>query len=165
MNGQPRNPTVHIRKATVDDLEAINQLIGRAIATWTLSDRVKRLSLPSYLYDAIDFDHLDVALVEEGGTVLAVATHQSADPADLPEGKTGLLLHGLYVTPDAWGRGLGRMLLQDCARAAQQQRLNGVLVKASRDSQGFFTHLGLRQLPVSDPRRDYARRYWLEVAQ
>lgn len=166
MNNFPAHPAVQ-RQGTRSDLEAINRLIGRAIDTWKLSARVKRLSLPSYQYDAIDLDHLEVTLIEEAAgqanTLLAVATRESADPADLPAGKSGLLLHGLYVTPEAWGRGLGTRLLRDCAYAAQQQGVHGVLVKATRDSEGYFASRGLHLLPVCDPHRDFPRRYWLEV--
>lgn len=61
MKNHGDNPTTTLRQGTPADLDAVNQLISRAIATWTLSDRVKRLSLPSYQYDAVDYDHLGSA--------------------------------------------------------------------------------------------------------
>ncbi len=156
--------TVQLRRGSLDDLTAINDIITRAIGTWTVAERVKRLSLPLYHYQAVDLDHLDIVLAMDGLQPLAVAAWEPAEPKQLPPGRTGLLLHGLYVAPDAARGGLGTTLLQACLDAARKGGLDGVLVKATRDAAGFFERSGCERLPVLRDDRDYELRYWLPVS-
>jgi predicted N-acetyltransferase YhbS len=152
-----------LRPATADDLAAINAVVEAAFMTWQLPERVKRLSLPSYRYDAFDLQHLTLTLAERDGEVLGVAAWEPADPADCPGQQRGLLLHGLYVHPEHMRMGIGRELLQAARRSAREQGFNGVLVKAQSDAEGFFLHQGLQALPVDNPSRDYAKRFWLAI--
>ena len=46
--------SLNLRPAAPDDLEEVNQVIEAAVMTWDLTERVKRLSLPSYRYNAHD---------------------------------------------------------------------------------------------------------------
>ncbi|TVS15971.1 MAG: GNAT family N-acetyltransferase [Gammaproteobacteria bacterium] len=156
--------TVQLRRGGLDDLTSINDIITRAIGTWTVAERVKRLSLPLYHYQAVDLDHLDIVLAMDGPRPLAVAAWEPAEPKQLPPGRTGLLLHGLYVAPDAARGGLGTTLLQACLEAAREGGLDGVLVKATRDAAGFFERSGFERLPVLRDDRDYELRYWLPVS-
>lgn len=153
--------TTGLRRGKVADLDAVNTIITRAIATWTVSDRVKRLALPSYHYTPDDFTQLEflVALVDD--QLAAVAAWEPAATADLPPEYSGLLLHGLFVDPATSGQGLGRRLLHACADRAREQNRDGVLLRATRDSASFFEHCGLRKLPVENAERDHSLRYWL----
>jgi GNAT superfamily N-acetyltransferase len=158
-------PTIKIRPATLDDLDAVNRVIEAAIMTWNLPERVKRLSLPSYRYNALDFEHLQMAVaVDADGRILGVAGWEPAEPRDCPAGKTGLLLHGLYVDPAASRQGIGARLLDAAASAARNAGMDGLLVKAQEDAVGFFLRQGLRALPVEDRARHYANRLWKELA-
>lgn len=152
---------MQLRRGDVTDLEAINGVVTRAIDTWEVSDRVKRLALPVYHYAPEDFAHLEFLLTLVDGRVTAVAAWEPAASEELPSGFDGLLLHGLFVDPDACGRGLGTALLHACADRAREQGLDGVLVRATRDSASFFERRGLTKLPVVDADRDHALRYWL----
>ena len=110
-----------------------------AIATWDLPERVKRLTLPSYSYQAHDLEHLTLMLAEAAGEgLLGVAAWESADPADAPPGRRALLLHGLYVRPDRHRRGIGSRLLAAAEQAAEQGGSDGLLVKAQPGAEGFF---------------------------
>jgi len=152
--------TVKCRTACKADLPAINGVIERAVMTWRLPDRVKRLSLPLYRYNEMDLGHLEVWVAEEAGQIAALAAWEPAEAADVPEGCRGLLLHGLYVDPARQRQGIGAQLLAACVRRARELGLDGVLVKAQADAEAFFRGQGLERLEVRDAARDYALRYW-----
>ncbi|MBW8330187.1 MAG: GNAT family N-acetyltransferase [Thiobacillus sp.] len=159
-----QSPTTafRLRQAHADDLPAINGVVERAIATWKLPERVKRLSLPSYRYHAHDLVHLHLVVAEDTDHAqVGVAAWEPANPRDLPTGKNGLLLHGLYVDPAHQRRGVGSQLLDAATEAARTQGLAGVLVKAQADAIGFFEACGLQWLPVGDAARHYPHRFWL----
>lgn len=154
--------TIAIRPAAPADLPAINHVIEAAVMTWDLPDRVKRLSLPSYRYDELDFQHLTMTVAANAdGRVVGVAAWEAAEARDCPPGKRGLLLHGLYVDPAAQRAGIGSALLDMAAEAARATGVDGVLVKAQADAVPFFSARGLTALPVEDPTRHYQHRYWL----
>jgi len=157
-------PTVGLRPAHEADLAALNAVVERAFMTWRLPERVKRLSLPSYRYHRHDLGHLQLVVAEDtDNAIVGVAAWEPADPRDLPAGQTGLLLHGLYVDPAKQGHGIGSRLLQAAAAAARERGMNGVLVRAQADADGFFESRGLLRLPVEDPGRHYPHRFWLAV--
>jgi GNAT superfamily N-acetyltransferase len=156
---------IPLRQATADDLPAINRVIEAAVMDWKLPERVKRLSLPSYRYQPLDLDHLQLWLAEDShGQVLGIAAWEPADPHDTPESCSGLLLHGLYVHPAHQRQGLGGRLLTAAEQAARQLGLQGLLVKAQQDALGFFRARGLRPVPVQDPARHYANRLWKNLS-
>lgn len=160
----PRANAVHLRRAGTDDLTSLNALIERAVMTWQLAERVKRLSLPSYLYHPHDLDHLHIEVVEDAKhTLNAVAAWEPANPRDLPAGQRGLLLHGIYVDPAHLRQGIGSRLLDAALTAAQAQGFDGLLVKAQAEANGFFERQGMQRLPITDPSRDYPHRFWKAV--
>ena len=168
MTPESARPSVTLRRGGREDLAAVNAVIGRAIDTWNLAPRVKRLSIPLYHYQPHDLDHLELMVAEHDSAgepaIVAVAAWEPADREQLPPERTGLLLHGLYVDPAAARRGIGALLLDACRETARAQGLDGVLVKATADSERYFQERGLEHLPVVRPERDYARRYWLAVS-
>jgi GNAT superfamily N-acetyltransferase len=96
---------------------------------------VKRLALPSYRYHGQDLEHLRILVAEEDAAALAgVAAWEPSEARDCPQGRRGLLLHGLYVDPDRQGRGLGTPLLGAAATAARGLGYDGLLVKAKADA-------------------------------
>ncbi|MEZ5453106.1 MAG: GNAT family N-acetyltransferase [Thiothrix sp.] len=156
---------MEIRPTTIQDLPAINRVIDAAVMGWKLPERVKRLALPSYRYDAADIQHLSVQVIEMAADgIVAVAAWEPADPRDTPGRQSGLLLHGLYVHPDVQQQGLGKRLLQEVKQAALACGYAGVLVKAQADAESFFAACGLQKLPVEDTARHYAGRYWIATS-
>lgn len=147
---QPPAAAARVRPAGADDLAALNGVVERAVMTWRMAERVKRLSLPSYRYHARDLDHLHLVVAEDPlHAIVGVAAWEPATPRDLPDGRRGLLLHGLYV---------------DAATvAARTAGYDGVLVKAQADARGFFAGRGLHPLPARDPARDSPHRFWLAL--
>ncbi len=154
---------LRIRPMEPGDLDAVNTLIERAVMGWSLPDRVKRLSLPLYKYGAVDLKFLTVVVAELDGRLAGVAAWELADAGQVPEGRRGLLLHGLFVDPSLQGSGAGTQLFRCCVDAARALDLDGVLVRVQSDAEGFFQRQGLQPLPVAEPDRDYALRYWLAL--
>lgn len=155
-----------LRTVTPADLDDVNAVIQRAVMTWNLPERVKRLVMPTYLYGAHDLDHLGMLLaMDTHGTVIGVAAWEPAAERDCPAGRKGLLLHGLYVDPEQQGHGVGSLLLEAAAQHGHSEGCDGLLVKAQADAVGFFQSRGLRQIPVHAPGRDYPNRYWLDISE
>lgn len=161
---QPPVAAVRVRPADADDLAAVNGVIERAVMTWRMAERVKRLSLPSYRYQVHDLGHLHLVVAEDTlHAIVGVAAWEPATPRDVPGGQRGLLLHGIYVDPEHQHRGIGSALLDAAITAARDAGFDGLLVKAQADAHGFFAGRGLRHLPVEDPARDYPHRFWLAL--
>lgn len=153
-----------LRLATPADLDPVNAVVEAAVMSWSLPERVKRLSLPSYRYHAHDLDHLHLVVAETSAEgIVGVAAWEPADPGDAPVGTKALLLHGIYVLPELQRGGIGSRLLEAAVEAARHAGYDGLLVKANPDAQAFFAARGLDLLPVEDPARDYPYRYWLPI--
>ncbi|WP_026186181.1 GNAT family N-acetyltransferase [Thioalkalivibrio thiocyanodenitrificans] len=152
-----------LRIASRAELPDINGVIERAVMTWRLPERVKRLSLPLYRYDETDLGHLEVCVAEDEARIAGVAAWEPAETSDLPADRRGLLLHGLYVDPERQRRGIGNRLLGACVERARALGLDGVLIKAQSDAEPFFEKQGLERLPVRDESRDYVLRFWQDA--
>lgn len=153
-----------LRNATVPDLAAVNKIIEAAVMEWNLPERVKRLSLPSYRYSEGDLETLDMVVAENSDCqITGIASWEPADEEDVPQGKRGLLLHGIYVHPAHQRKGLGKKLLNAALLAASEQGRDGLLVKAQESATGFFQAQHMRPLKVENESRDYANRYWKPV--
>lgn len=153
--------SLRLRRAQPEDLEAVNALIGRAIQSWGLPERVQRIGLPLYLYHAGDLGFLEFTVAEDTcGSIIGVAAWEPADPKDTPRGRSALLLHGIYVEPRWHRRGIGSRLLAAAVQAAANNHHDGLLAKAQADAIPFFEAIGLERLPVSNPASDYPHRFW-----
>jgi len=154
------SPTLHIRLAKKDDLAHVNHVIEAAIMTWNLPERVKRLSLPSYRYTDLDFKHIDMAVAEKDEhNIVGVAAWEEADPKDIPDGQTAMLLHGIYVAPRYHHQGIGQQLFEYVETSLQSQ-YDGLLVKAQEEADGFFLIQGMQRIPVKNKKQDYVNRFW-----
>lgn len=149
-----------LRPATAADLPGANAVVEAAVMAWDLPDRVKRLSLPGYLYQPHDLDHLHLVLAVEADRVVGVAAWEPAAADSAPGRAPALLLHGLYVSPGRQRAGIGSRLLEAALSAAGEGGFAGVLVKAQRSAGSFFLGQGFRLLPVADSGRDYPYRLW-----
>ena len=150
-----------LRKATINDLPAINELIEAAILTWDLPERVKRLSLPSYHYQPHDLETLEIVVAENiEHQIIGIAAWEPANPKDSPQGQHALLLHGIYVNPQQYRKGIGRQLFNAAEQAALVKDFSGLLVKAQADAANFFLAQGMQSLEIENEKRDYAYRYW-----
>lgn len=155
---------IRIRPAESADLDAINRVIELALMTWTLPERVKRLSLPVYRYTCQDLRHLDMMVAEDRRRqVLGLAAWEEAGPRDTPAGCRALLLHGIYVDPAYHRQGIGRRLFAAAEAAVARQGCDGLLVRAQRDATAFFVAQGMCRLSVDEQARQYANRLWKDL--
>lgn len=153
--------TITLRKATIADLAAINDIIDAAVMGWSLPERVKRLALPTYRYTPHDLETLELVIAENTERqVIGIAAWGPVGPVDAIEGYSALLLHGIYVKPDQQHQGIGTQLLDAAEQAAIEKECSGLMVKAQASAAGFFLSQGMQPLEVVNEKRDYAYRYW-----
>ena len=154
-------PLITIRAAQASDLDEINRIISSCVMNWDLPERVKRLSMGSYKYNADDLVHLDIFVAESViGKVVGLAAFEAANASDLPDLKEGLLLHGLYVDPELQKKGIGKALVEYSVSEVRKRSLDGLLVKAQVDANSYFENQGFEKLPVNNPAKDYPHRWW-----
>jgi len=149
---------VTIRAASDVDLEAINRVIDAAIMTWDLPERVKRLSLPSYHYTAIDLAHYAIHVAVLDDRIVGVVAWDK-EPHTVQQQRC-LLLHGIYVHPDHHHQGIGSRLFSLAEQAGREQGLTGLVVKSQKDAEAFYASRGMHKLAVTDSEREFASRFW-----
>ncbi len=149
-----------IRTADVDDLPRVNALVARALTTWDLPERVKRLALPTYLYEPEDLASLTLVAAYLAGTMVGTAAWE----AGRFEAVSTLSLHGLYVDPRYWGIGVGSRLLEAAEQAAWAQSAAAITVKAQAGARGFFLARGFAP-PEARQGSDYAHLLWKTLAK
>jgi GNAT superfamily N-acetyltransferase len=73
---------------------------------------------------------------QSSGTVVGVVTVTAS-------GLNGVaLLHGLYVDPTFWRRGIGRVLFEAALTRARELKTGGLMIYAEPSAEGFYRRLG-----------------------
>lgn len=139
---------MNIRKAREKDLEQLNAMITDAVMQWDLPDRVKRLSLNSFHYDALDLQgmRIRVAIDEENRLVGVAALEATDNPHEM-------LLHGLFVSPERQRSGIGTTLLQTIEQDLRSLNILTLLVKPQRSALVFFQTMGFSRVKSSSERQ------------
>ncbi len=128
------------RRANRDDLPALNAVIQRAIATWSISDRLKRLALPSYQYDEDELAYLEIRVT--GDPIIALMALEAPVREPAAHRREEALLHGLFVDPAHQHKGLGSQLLAKAEELSRALHAPALIVKAQSDALGFFKQHG-----------------------
>lgn len=149
-----------IRPAKITELDAINKVINSAVMGWNLPERVIRLSLPSYYYTAVDFEHFNILVAEQNNRIIGLSAIQTDE---LSLFNNSILLHGLYVMPEYQHAGIGKQLFKATEAFAKQQQRDGIIVKAQAGATDFFIKQGMEKLASDNTSRDYSNRYWKAV--
>ena len=153
------NRSLTIRLANKNDLRSINQVIEKALMTWKLTDRVKRLVLPTYFYNELDLEHFIIFVALESESIIGVGSLDT-ESQEIEGAYSAMLLHGLFIDPAHQNAGIGGQLLEYAEDLARQQKVDALLVKVQKDAEKFFKAKGLEKLQVKDPYREYENQYW-----
>lgn len=155
--------------ATQADLEKINILVAEAVGTWPTSERLKRLAALPLRYNWADFQDFEMVLCYKAAAEIGVAVWQPETPLQAAGLNQAILLHGLYVTPQAQGHGVGRGLLAEIARRALERQQDTIYVRAERFATGFFRRIGCRQLGAHEGpeagQQAYPHRFLMSAAE
>lgn len=156
-------PITGIRPGSEADLDAINRVIGACVMTWNIPDRVKRLSLSSYHYNAVDLKHFRLFVAyDQTNRIIGVTALESIKVSDQSTAEDALLLHGIFVDPSVQGLGVGRLLVKKCLEICGREKRKGLLVKAQPDAIGFFKALRFKAVSSTDSKRDYPHQLWMD---
>ncbi len=153
------NRSLIIRLANKNDLRSINQVIEKALMTWKLTDRVKRLVLPTYFYNELDLEHFIIFVALESESIIGVACLDT-ELQEIEGGYSAMLLHGLFIDPAHQNAGIGGQLLEYAEDLARQHKMDALLVKVQKDAEKFFKAKGMKKLEDIDPYREYENQYW-----
>lgn len=125
------------------DLDTINGVVAAATLSWNLPARVRRLALPSLLYNAVDLQHMSIARVDADTVgALGVALWEETGDAGQAANKRAVLLHGLYILPHYQRHGVGTRLLELVADWARARGFESIIARAWRESESFFIARG-----------------------
>lgn len=149
-----------VRRATVDDAEAIERI---RVETWRATYRGL---LPDGIIDQLQpnadrrRERLRSAspsdlnfVAEEEGDVVGYAF---AGPERTHDRDYAGEVYAIYVLPNAQGKGHGRALIGECARALASRGLTSMLIWVLRENQigrGFYERLGgtaVREKPLEE---------------
>lgn len=145
------NPTpaasITIRQATVDDVPLILSFIRGLAEYEKLLDAVKATedALRETLFGAKPAAEVLIAelIAEEGGTPVGFALFFENYSTFLAQ--RGIYLEDLFVTPEARGRGVGRLLLKRLAALALERgcgRLEWAVLDWNTPAIGFYKRMG-----------------------
>lgn len=134
-----KSETITVIAAKEQDLEAINRLIERAVQTWALPDRVKRLAMPTYFYTPADLQAMDLVGAYRHGQLVGAAAWEAGPDHGV------VALHGVYVDPSHWRHGVGSTLLAHVERAARARGFTTLVVKAQAGASAFFLQRGYQE--------------------
>ena len=127
------------RQAATSEQKALEALQWRASLT-NASYRDALLAHPDAVelpLDQIAAGHVFVA--ERAGVTLGFAAILSRS-----DGATEL--DGLFVEPDLWKQGIGRLLVEHCASAARGHGSAALHVVANPDAEGFYQTCGFERI-------------------
>ena len=137
-----------LRKATCGDLRSINHVIEHCLSNRPVSERIKKLTLTSLLFEPTDLNCMDVWVA--GEQVNGVLGLQKIDE--------GMLLHSIYVDPSKSNQGVGKKLFRHAHQLTVRNNQGLLIVKAFSESIGFFKKIGFT------PSRILNYPYTLEMA-
>jgi GNAT superfamily N-acetyltransferase len=134
-----------IRPALISEQEALEELQFLASLN-NAGDRDAMLANP----DAIELPVEQIAaggvfVAERHGAILGFS-------AVLPRTDGATELDGLFVEPDAWRQGIGRLLVDHCAQLARTQGSGALHVTGNPHAEGFYLACGFERIGTVETR-------------
>ena len=180
-NGRPEQYVIDDGPGVEADLEALNAVIAEAIKSWPTTSRLKRLAMAPLQYRSTDLQDFEFLLCYKAHACLGIAVWQPDTPLTLQQLQFGeeageckksasaVLLHGLFVSVQAQGCGIGGLLLDELTWRARQKKFAGIFVRAERFSTSYFEQKGFRQLndgaELGLVPANYPHRFLMDVSQ
>ena len=162
------------------DLPEINEVIQSSVERWPTTARLKRLSMGPLMYRDADLQDFEFLLCYKAHACLGIAAWQPDVPLVFQRSEcfakgeqsqkavNAVLLHGLFVSAEAQGRGIGGLLLDELTRQARERRFAGIFAKAERFSISFFEQKGFHPLRDGDQvglqPANYPHRYLMDLS-
>ena len=146
---------VEVREAAIEDFDRLGTICEaayRALPGGELSD-----DYAAILRDVADRAKHDVVLAayNDDGTPLGCVTYvrdlDSPSAEVMLEGEAGVRM--LAVDPSAWGRGIGRALMDACIELAREDGKQRVVLSSTthmETAHRMYTKLGFRRMPELD---------------
>ena len=128
------------------DLPAVNRVITSAVQMWPTSERLKRLALTALHYSNEDVQDFEFLLCYKAHACLGVAVWEPENVSLVSKDSSIALLHGLYVAQQHQHCGVGKLLLNEVHRRAENRDVASIYVRAERFSASYFDHVGYHQL-------------------
>ena len=168
----PRIPSLSIRDARQDELDAISQVLLSAYHEYAL--RYTRKEWEGYSRNIADVRSRtgsgELIVADLQGRIVGAVTFypigsKSGDP--WPQGWAGIRL--LAVDADARGIGAGRALMEECVRRCRERGIDALALHTSEFmavAKGMYERMGFVRRPEFDyhPRPDYViMAYCLDV--
>jgi N-acetylglutamate synthase-like GNAT family acetyltransferase len=129
-----------LRKAGVEDLNSINRVIELCLNNRPVTERIKKLTLSSLLFESTDLNYLAIWVVGEPAT--GVLGLQKIDE--------GMLLHSIYVDPSKSNQGVGTELFRHARQLTANNNQDRLIVKPFSESVGFFKKIGFTPSYILD---------------
>ena len=129
-----------LRKAGVEDLNSINRVIKLCLNNRPVTERIKKLTLSSLLFESTDFNYMAIWVVGEPAT--GVLGLQKIDE--------GMLLHSIYVDPSKSNQGVGTELFRHARQLTANNNQDRLIVKSFSESVGFFKKIGFTHSFILD---------------
>ena len=141
-------PAFTIRSIDATDISAINEVIMRAVATWSTSARLIKRMAPLFFVDDADLLEMDIRVAEVIG-IVGVCSVMPMPTIGSSQTQRMAQIYGLFVDPLFVGGGIGGALVAD-AEDRSRGRVDALFCKAQRDSSGFFTQVGYATSTLSE---------------
>jgi N-acetylglutamate synthase-like GNAT family acetyltransferase len=137
--------TITVRVAVPDDQKVLEALQWRASLN-NPGDRDALLANP----DAIE---LPLQQIEAGGVFVAEASGViKGFAAILPRADGNSELDALFVEPETWRQGIGRVLVEHCSQAAKASGAAAIHVIGNPHAEGFYGACGFHTIGTEQTR-------------
>ncbi|WP_406198688.1 GNAT family N-acetyltransferase [Kitasatospora sp. NBC_01560] len=129
---------MRIRPARPDEAEPLSSLALRSKGHWGYDEAFLAACREELTLDAAGIERGRTAVAEDGDRVLGFVTLVGVPP----QGELGML----FVEPDAIGRGVGRLLVEDLRGRAAALGFRRLTIDADPNAEPFYLAMGAKRI-------------------